>query len=541
MAYCENCGTKLGTNDRFCENCGEKVISVATAFSNSRREKGDIGSGDAVFSLFKRPDWQSKWKKTALFGKNCGTGIILTREKALLDHLANGSAGALHGAIAEYTQFCRSRGVEYYYLDCDNNAVSYGCHSVEEIVELLKNIDAVAHPDYLFILGNEEVIDVAVWEDRTGDDEDIESDWCYTVLDTSSPWNNGRFNLQKALRVGRLPVYRGEDFALFKSYFDAVRLAACEKSSVKTYGLSAQVWEDESNHEYRSFARGRVDASPEVTLDDIEMHLDPAANVFFFNLHGSNETEYWYGQKFSYYPEAVSPAVFSGTSKPCVIGVEACYGARYTRGLTAEDSILLNAMTHNCISFVGSSRIAYGTPSPPGSCADVVVGEFLRQITGARSAGDAFLQGIRELVSSSGSFDDTESKTVMEFNLYGDPSVSISSPGIKYAASALDSHGLLGNLHSKIEVPLPEIRLAVQMERAKVNAQIEQLIDEFVFRKYFRESDMKSASEIRQKTFRLPGAYLNQKVFSRKLRNFSQIVKVYFDDQGQVRKVYESK
>ena len=65
---------------------------------------------------------------------------------------------------------------------------------------------------------------------------------------------------------------------------------------------------------------------------------------------------------------------------------------------------------------LGSSKIAYGTSNPPGSCADFVIGEFLKQIKNGVLAGDAHVFGIKRLVQESYDFDDSEIKTVAEFS-----------------------------------------------------------------------------------------------------------------------------
>jgi hypothetical protein len=132
-----------------------------------------------------------------------------------------------------------------------------------------------------------------------------------------------------------------------------------------------------------------------------------------------------------------------------------------------------------------------------------------------------------------------EVKTIAEFNLYGDPSVSINDSNTK----SFDNHRskILSKIHDRVRISLPDIRTPVRMELAKVNEQIEQMIDDFVFSTYFDEIDSKYSVNIQQKVFRLPDLNLNQKVFTQKLDHFSQIIKVYFDDTGKIKKVYESK
>ena len=534
MAFCENCGERLAEGCVFCESCGAKV-STGPAEQKITLEnfEEELKNRSSCLSLFRGNDWEQNWKRTVSMTRGKKVGIILTRGRALLNELSGGSPEELHSIINEYASFCEKKGIHYYYLDLDDNAVGSGSGGVESTVALLQKINKAAQIKYLFILGNERVIQVAKWEDLTEDDQDVESDLCYTLLETGSPWESGTFRISKAIRVGRLPVYGGEDFGLFRSYFETVMAAAPHFETTKKFGLSALVWEDESNEEFSSFSKEEVEVSPEVSISNVKKYISPDINIFYFNLHGSNETEYWYGQKGRCFPEAVSPDLFNTSKKPYIVGVEACYGAKYTDGLTADDSILLKAMTHKCISFLGSSKIAYGTPTAPGCCADVIIGEFLRQISNGETAGNAFLQGMKKLVSAGKRLDDTEVKTLAEFNLYGDPSVSTEMQQIKSNS--------VSNIFSKIEIPMPDIRIPVRRSVAQVREEIERKIDDFAFQTYFTEYDLREKSGIRQKLYRLPDLGLNQKIFSQRLDHFQKIIKVYFDDTGKIKKVYESK
>ena len=541
MAFCENCGNRLNEEDAFCENCGEKVISSKCDLDEIVDQAyTDWGRDNSIFSLFQSRDWKTLWKNVCSEIKDCEIGIIITREKSLLNELQQSSQTDLHTTISSFVQSRRTRGILYYYLDLDNCAVT-PCSSgtCSHVIDALTKITQMASPKYIFILGNEKIIDVMSWEDKTKDDDDIESDFCYTTLDLTSPWERKKYDFSNMFRVGRLPVYHNETFEEFKSYFDSVISAADGFGCKKNYGLSALVWQKESDHEYNTFANGNVDVSPDITLSNVSNRFSENTNTFYFNLHGSNQTEYWYGQQGKSYPQAFAPNILNGISSPFIIAVEACYGARYTGGLTYKNSILLSAITHKCISFLGSSRIAYGRPSPPGSCADDIVGEFLRQVSNGEPVGDAFIAGMKKIVSSSNTLDDSEVKTIAEFNLYGDPSIAINYSSKK----SFDIHHskILSKIHDRVRISLPDIRTPVRMELAKVNEQIEQMIDDFVFSTYFDEIDSKYSVNIQQKVFRLPELNLNQKVFTQKLDHFSQIIKVYFDDTGKIKKVYESK
>ena len=541
MAFCENCGNRLNEKDVFCENCGEKVIFQDCDLSYTvDKYSNECGIDNSAFSLFKSNDWQYRWKDVVANSTNYEIGIILTREKALLKEIQQSTSDTLHTVLSNFIQSRKSRGILYFYLDLDDCALtSSSTNSCADTIDILSQINKKAHPKYVFILGNEKIIDVISWQDETLDDNDIESDFCYTSLDTSSPWQRRKFDLSTAFRVGRLPVYHNESFEEFQAYFNSVISAVDGFDNKVNYGLSALVWRKESDHEYNMFAQGKVDVSPNITLSDVGSRFSKDTNIFYFNLHGSDVTKYWYGQQGKKYPEAVAPEIFDNINVPFILAVEACYGARYTGGLTAQDSILLNAMTHKCISFLGSSRIAYGAPAPPGSCADDVTGEFLRQVSEGKSVGDAFVDGIEKIVSSSKNLDDAELKTIVEFNLYGDPSISITP----LCQKSFNQHHTkaFSPINNRLRIALPDIRTPVRIELARVNSTIEQMIDDFVLSTYFDDIDSKSLVNIQQKVFRLPELKLNQKVFTQKLDHFSQIVKVYFDDSGKIKNIYESK
>ena len=107
--------------------------------------------------------------------------------------------------VTELRNQFRANGVEYCVLRLDKNSVRFGVSEinsikgVDDIVELLRQVVDIARPKYLFILGNEEIVDVATWdnEGKTGD-ADVDSDFVYSVLDTTSPWEGQEFNAAEA-------------------------------------------------------------------------------------------------------------------------------------------------------------------------------------------------------------------------------------------------------------------------------------------------------------------------------------------------------
>ena len=308
-------------------------------------------------------------------------------------------------------------------------------------------------------------------------------------------------------------------------------------SGVRSYGLSALVWEDESNDEYKEISDEKVDVSPEVTKDDVGNRIEEDANLLFFNLHGSNDTRFWYGQEGCSYPEAFAPNVLDGRGLPFFLGVEACYGARYLGGLDPSNSILMMAMRNKCLAFLGSSKIAFGTSEPKGSCADIVIGDYIKYLAKGYSAGDAYVEGLRRLTANRDGMDDSDIKTLAEFALYGDPSARMGqNKDVGGMKKLFKGFGVTKGL----SIPMPDIRRSIQMALAEVDAKIEAIIDDFAMRNLLPELMQSGLGSAKQSVFKM-NTGLNQKMYSLDAGPMRRVAKVYFDDKGKIHKALVSK
>lgn len=533
MAFCEQCGTELVPGSRFCEECGAAIDDVFDP------PKETLGSTDGFKEIFIGSDWMDDWGQMASKAGNCELGIILTRENALLCQI-DVSREELHGLLGEYINKASKRGVKYVYFDLDKFPGYDGDGDVDSVVAALRDVVDVARPKYLFILGNEKVVEVVRWENRASDgDAEVESDLCYSTLDLMSPWEGQKYDFDSVLRVGRLPTYSGENFSEFKSYFETAAAHIGQMNRVVSYGLSALVWEEESNYEFGKISSRNVDVSPDVEHKDVSSRMGSESNLLFFNLHGSDRAKYWYGQDGGDYPEAFAPEVLTKISRPYFLGVEACYGARYLGGLMPEESILLTAMQNKCIAFLGSSRIAFGTSSPFGSCADFVIGSYVSNLKKGESAGDAHLSGLKRLTENWDSMDDSDLKTMAEFALYGDPSARMGSNGGGGIIKGIfSSHKIAKGL----SVPMPDVRRAVRMSIIEVDSKINAIIDEYVKREILPEiSGIIGSSEVKTKTLKMEKSGLFQKVYSFNSGSIGRVAKIYFDERGAVKKAIVSK
>ena len=449
-----------------------------------------------------------------------------------------------------YIQQSKDRNVNYYLLDLDDNVIIPHCRSINDNIKLLKTISSVCDIKYIFILGNEEIVEVADWENQTGDrDDNIYSDLPYVTFSTASPWDNIDFDWNTVTRVGRLPTTEN-CWNDFKNYFINVQQHFEKNKSVclQPYGLSTLSWQKESEYEYSKISSGAVHTSPDVDKEDVEFYLDcHNATLLYFNLHGSDDTEFWYGEARGIFPETVSPGIFNRYRDFFILGVEACYGAKYI-GLTREKSILKTALANKCLAFLGASKIAYGTAAPEGCCADIIVGKFLEYVFKSHSSGDAYIAGIKNLTDIS-NMDDSDIKTVAEFSLYGDPAVcwtysQVIKTDIPSINPQMCSNMKTAQKHVRqsrnIDIVMPDIRRQVRMALATVNVEIENKIDAFTANTLLPELD-KSPEKYHQKIYRMKNSDIMQKIYSRKNGHVYEIAKVYFDKSGKVSKAIVSK
>lgn len=535
MAFCEECGAKLADGVKFCEECGAKVSDNVGLHKDAAESELDFVL--PTFEDTEPIDFLERWQK---FAKGCDgeLGLIITCEDKLLSQFDDGDHEMLACVLEDYIASAALRGVKYFYCNLDDCAFHNGKGDVESVVASLRKIVDTARPKYLFILGNEDVIDVARWENQARDgDAIVESDLCYSTLDVNTPWNGQKYNFDEIMRVGRLPSFDGEALASYSRYFKNAQQYIGTMSGARPYGLSALVWEDESNDEYKEVSDEKVDVSPEVTKDDVGNRIEEDANILFFNLHGSNDTRFWYGQEGCSYPEAFAPNVLDGRGLPFFLGVEACYGARYLGGLDPNNSILMMAMRNKCLAFLGSSKIAFGTSKPKGSCADIVIGDYIKYLAKGYSAGDAYVEGLGRLAANRDGMDDSDIKTLAEFALYGDPSARMGQNkdvgGMKKLCKGF-------GVTKGLSIPMPDIRRSVQMALAEVDAKVEAIIDDFAMRNLLPELMQSGLGSAKQSVFKM-NTGLNQKMYSLDAGPMRRVAKVYFDDKGKIHKALVSK
>jgi hypothetical protein len=107
-----------------------------------------------------------------------------------------------------------------------------------------------------------------------------------------------------------------------------------------------------------------------------------------------------------------------------VVAAESCYGAQLLNPAETGISIANNYLANHALSFMGSSTIAYGPASGQG-LADLICQYFIESILAGASTGRAMLEARQKFLNVNGpSLDAYELKTIAQFYMLGDPSIS---------------------------------------------------------------------------------------------------------------------
>ncbi|MGE8166001.1 hypothetical protein ACQKRQ_38410 [Paraburkholderia sp. NPDC080076] len=169
--------------------------------------------------------------------------------------------------------------------------------------------------------------------------------------------------------------------------------------------------------------------------------------IHFFNCHGAPGSSQFYGQPKSgkqVFPPALDAAFINGHIKEGTIAAaECCYGAElYPPSATQKQTGICNVYLENkAYGFFGSTTIAYGPETGNGQ-ADLICQYFLQSVMRGASLGRAALEARQNFVRSSSPVDPSDLKTLAQFNLLGDPSLTPVATPKAYSSITKDTHAL---------------------------------------------------------------------------------------------------
>ena len=293
-------------------------------------------------------------------------------------------------------------------------------------------------PSYVMLLGSADVIPHVPLDNplpinnMEGDtDTEVPSDLPYAC---DAPYSTEVQDFLAPTRVvGRLPNVTGDTdpsylVGLLKVAATYSQRPAADYS--KFLAISAHVWK----------------TSTEMSLDTVigshtGMKISPpngpkwtAAEskplLHFVNCHGGNFDPDFYGQKGAgQFPVAHSAAwMASKVVEGTIMAAECCYGAQLydpTNPFAGGQMGMCNTyLGRKGYAFFGSSNVAYG-PADDNDLADIICQFFCTNISAGTSTGRACLQARLDYVLRRGSvFRPTDLKTLAQFNLMGDPSLT---------------------------------------------------------------------------------------------------------------------
>lgn len=520
--FCPECGTKLDNEALFCPECGTKVTSlqvVETATNN-------IPCVDNAGTVSDEPDIVAR-------------GFILTNIQSLSRRLhvcKENIQDALHG----YIQGMRHLGVRYVLLDAGDYTyqaksfwgghkhVSLGSADTwADYAAVLKDAhDAEVRSgqpesDYLFIIGGDDDVPMPCLPHFFSNDNDRDFDtdllYAYPYGDEMAAklLSQELFSYDALFYVGRLPLADDGCFSDLTDYLSRVLEQGAAVPVDTAYSQCDPHWQQVTlsitedlnqaglypdygdNLPAEIIARKRVFLTPHVAFDSRtgrqNVHaFNEQANYYFFNMHGSSamHSEGFFGEGLhgEGWAEGMSPLLIARAERPNIFFTQACYGGRFIR-YPKRKSTLLSALAGKTLTYVGSSRVAYGAVDrSDGLCrlstSDILAQAFNRAMLNGYTAGAAFFVARAETWQASPG-DVVHALTVGEFNLYGDPLVHIGGYSqTNYTAdkSALLRHGgKVGVVHEEVisrksvtrqQSLLAQVRSAVDKNIMDISASI---------------------------------------------------------------------
>jgi hypothetical protein len=145
----------------------------------------------------------------------------------------------------------------------------------------------------------------------------------------------------------------------------------------------------------------------------------------YFNCHGAPGKHQFFGLNEPPFPVAHDATLLAGNlSDGTIAAAECCYSAQLfdpAGGPLAMSNAYLAA---GACGYFGSTTLSYG-PSVSTDWADLICQLFMRQVRGGASLGRACLQARLDYIESkSNGLMATDMKTLAQFNLLGDPSMT---------------------------------------------------------------------------------------------------------------------
>jgi hypothetical protein len=324
------------------------------------------------------------------------------------------------------------------YVDDSTSTKKFGVSAISSITEknckdIFDQLYKKNQPAYMVIFGAQDVFPFQNLENELYDpdpdkdnDKTVPSDLPYACEKAYNKKISAFTNPARV--VGRIPDLPGTgDINYVKVLIeDNIKHKEGKKDDYMDYfAVTAYVWRKSTQQSIQNiFGNNKKLFESPPAGGGYASKLKPLTH--FYNLHGAEFDTRYFGQKGTSFPTALnSTDLEKKITYGTVVAAECCYGSQLLDPSESGMSIANNYLYNHALSFMGSTTIAYGPPDGQG-LADLICQYFVKNIHEGASAGRALLEARHKFLNVNGpTLDAHELKTLAQFHLLGDPSITL--------------------------------------------------------------------------------------------------------------------
>lgn len=382
----------------------------------------------------------------------------------------------LNELFKQFIDIKKKAGITYHLADVSN--YTYKCKkgflgiskkvSLDSKSELGEYLDILADiieskkaenetpPTYLFIIGGHDTIPmprIKNYEPYKDINKTVDTDilYAYPYGSEMIPLLESKelFRYEQAFHIGRLPFGNNSNYNSLFNYLQRDINCTYGIEISQSYAQCDPNWKNVSTRVSKESKAGgflrnldgqlsdeyyynRMILSPMVHIENVQQIFDKKASLYYYNLHGGYTEKFYYGaiKGTKNATPVLSPGEMKSCENPNIVASEACYGARFI-GLNEEESMLLSSIHSQTMNFLGSSRLSWGcgdgditSPQQAGVMnADIMAYAFMRALLEKHTVGEAMFIARRSVFSNQNPADPKTALTIVEFNLFGDPTL----------------------------------------------------------------------------------------------------------------------
>ena len=394
--------------------------------------------------------------------------IVLTSRTRLSQVMGNEQFQRIDDAVISLVEAVRRRPgwtAYRFYIDDPQTLSPFGLAPVDpgnawQIKHRIADLDQVLADrgemiGALFIIGGHNIIPFHQLPNPTDDnDAFVPSDNPYGSADENyfaPEWPVGRLPFEKdtdalvsylkKTTAEHTQTVKVDNLVVRFRVWLARRFGGFVRGQYHAMGYTASIWRKASVAVFKTIGEpGKMISSPPTEASRLPAYVFRPVSLSYYNLHGLEDAPEWYGQRdpmrdqdsVDEFPIALRPEdVVNSGKAPKIVFSEACYGAN-SLGKSSLDALCLKFLDSGSRAMVGSTKISYGSVTPPLIAADLLGRLFWIGINENLTSGEALrrakLRLATEMHRRQGYLDGEDQKTIISFVLYGDPLFSAIKP-----------------------------------------------------------------------------------------------------------------